>query len=262
MAFCVYKHTAPDGKVYIGITGRDPTERWANGKGYTGQRRFYNAIKKYGWETFSHEILAEDLTEEEAKEQEIALIALYDSTDPQKGYNVSKGGDLPNEEALKKARENRAAKKANGGSRATMEDILGRLDEVTDLAKGGHSVETIARHFGVGRSTFYDYMKKEPDISDAIKKGRAVLVTELKSALAKRAMGYDYEEVTTYIKQEKGKQVQTVERKKKHQPGDVGACHLLLKNLDETWHNDDVKTLEIKAKELELKEKKAEADTW
>ena len=26
--FCVYKHTTPSGKVYIGITSRKPKERW------------------------------------------------------------------------------------------------------------------------------------------------------------------------------------------------------------------------------------------
>lgn len=30
----VYKHTSPSGKVYIGITSRDPTKRWANRWGY------------------------------------------------------------------------------------------------------------------------------------------------------------------------------------------------------------------------------------
>ena len=61
MGYVVYKHTAPNGKVYIGITCRDPEERWANGKGYNGQY-FGRAVKKYGWENFSHEKLFSDLT--------------------------------------------------------------------------------------------------------------------------------------------------------------------------------------------------------
>lgn len=31
--YSVYKHTAPNGKVYIGITGKDPEKRWLNGGG-------------------------------------------------------------------------------------------------------------------------------------------------------------------------------------------------------------------------------------
>lgn len=261
MSFSVYKHTAPDGKVYIGFTGQKPEEHWADGKGYTGQTRLYKAIKKHGWDNFKHEILAEGLSEEEAKEQALSLIAEYDSTNPKKGYNSERDGQ-PTEEALTRARENKAAKKANGGKRTTLEEILDDLETVTALSRGGHSIKTIAAHFGVGRSTFYDYMNAYPDISDAIKKGKAILVTDVKSALTKRALGYDFEETTTIIRQEKGKQYQSIEKKMKHQPPDVGACHLLLKNLDEDWHNDDISTIKMKKKELELKEKKTEADTW
>ena len=31
MKYCVYKHTSPSGKVYIGITRNDPIKRWQNG---------------------------------------------------------------------------------------------------------------------------------------------------------------------------------------------------------------------------------------
>lgn len=43
--YCVYKHTLPNEKIYIGITSQNPIYRWDNGKGYKGQF-FYNAIKK------------------------------------------------------------------------------------------------------------------------------------------------------------------------------------------------------------------------
>ena len=42
--YCVYKHTSPSGKVYIGQTSINPLDRWQNGKGYKKQA-FYNAIK-------------------------------------------------------------------------------------------------------------------------------------------------------------------------------------------------------------------------
>lgn len=102
MGYVVYKHTAPNGKVYIGITCRDPEERWANGKGYNGQY-FGRAVKKYGWENFSHEILFSDLTKEQACEKEIELISFYNSTNPKKGYNLSTGGE--NSSPTKQTRE-------------------------------------------------------------------------------------------------------------------------------------------------------------
>lgn len=91
--YCVYKHASPSGKVYIGITGSEPKERWKNGLGYYRQTRFYRAIQKYGWDAFSHEILFSGLSEEKAKEIEMRLIADHKSNDKQHGYNTTLGGD-------------------------------------------------------------------------------------------------------------------------------------------------------------------------
>lgn len=93
MAYCVYKHTSPHGKVYIGITCQDPRKRWGGGAGYLNNPYFYNAISKYGWDNFSHEILFSELSKEEAEAKEIELIALYDSTNRDKGYNHELGGN-------------------------------------------------------------------------------------------------------------------------------------------------------------------------
>ena len=91
--YIVYKHTSPSGKVYIGITSQEIRKRWKNGKGYEGCKAFFRAISKYGWENIKHEILFENLTKEEAIKKEIELIDFYDSTNPQKGYNLTTGGE-------------------------------------------------------------------------------------------------------------------------------------------------------------------------
>lgn len=93
--WCVYMHTCKEnGKVYIGITCQKPEWRWrSDGSGYIGSTYFWSAIQKYGWENFAHQIIFDGLSREEACEAEINLISLYDSTNPQKGYNLSKGGD-------------------------------------------------------------------------------------------------------------------------------------------------------------------------
>lgn len=90
--WCVYKHTTPSGKVYIGIA-KDVKHRWrGNGSGYKGSTRISNAIKKYGWYNIKHEILFSNLTKEEACQKEIELIKKFRSTDPAFGYNLLSGG--------------------------------------------------------------------------------------------------------------------------------------------------------------------------
>ena len=93
MEYCVYMHTCPKGRVYIGITRNNPLKRWQNGTGYRTNEYFTRAIKKYGWENFKHEILFTGLSEKEAKEKEIYLIAKYKSNQRKYGYNISSGGE-------------------------------------------------------------------------------------------------------------------------------------------------------------------------
>ena len=92
--YCVYKHTSPNGKVYIGITSnRNPNRRWKNGNGYKSNSYFYSAIEKYGWDNFEHEILENDLTLTEAYAKETYYIDRFQSNDPEYGYNLTAGGD-------------------------------------------------------------------------------------------------------------------------------------------------------------------------
>lgn len=97
--YCVYMHKNKiNNKVYIGLTN-DTKNRWrANGKGYKNYendnpRPFYNAIKKYGWDNFEQIILSDNLSYEEACEEEIKHIRKHKSTQKKYGYNVSEGGN-------------------------------------------------------------------------------------------------------------------------------------------------------------------------
>ena len=94
MAYLIYKHTNNiNGKVYIGQTGRSIASRWGkNGQYYKQCSKFWNAIQKYGWHNFSHEILVDNIpTRDEANRIEQYYIeVIYDSV--KNGYNISKGG--------------------------------------------------------------------------------------------------------------------------------------------------------------------------
>lgn len=82
----VYKHTFPNGKVYIGIAD-DYYSRWNDGRGYKDNAPMYEDIKKYGWNGITHEILKECDTRKEAEQLEQQLIIAYRSEDKDYGYN-------------------------------------------------------------------------------------------------------------------------------------------------------------------------------
>lgn len=95
-SYCVYCHKSKvNGKVYVGMTKMKPEYRWNHGKGYESSARFSEAIKQYGWESFEHIILDENLTRDQAILKEKEYISLYEATNPEKGFNVSCGGDKP-----------------------------------------------------------------------------------------------------------------------------------------------------------------------
>lgn len=112
--YSVYMHISPSGKRYIGITSKRPERRWRSGSGYCKNRYFYNAIQKYGWGNFEHEILFENLTKEEAEQIEINMISHYKSDDRNYGYNIERGGNCigkTSEETRKKMSESHKGEK-------------------------------------------------------------------------------------------------------------------------------------------------------
>ena len=90
--YCVYCHTSPDGRRYIGVTCRKPEKRWNYGNGYKENSYFTRSIEKYGWGNFKHEILCEGLTRQGASWLEKKFIEFYGTTDRAKGFNLELGG--------------------------------------------------------------------------------------------------------------------------------------------------------------------------
>jgi len=96
----IYKHTLliseNAGKAYIGQTCTSTKDRWHNGKGYRNCTIFWRAIKKYGWDNFSHEILEDGINSRElANEREIFWISFFNTylgNANCNGYNMTRGG--------------------------------------------------------------------------------------------------------------------------------------------------------------------------
>lgn len=87
----IYKYTSPSKKTYIGQTRYSLDKRSKkDGSGYKNCSVFYSAIKKYGFENFSVEILEECLIEQ-LDQREAYYIKKYNSLVPY-GYNIYSSG--------------------------------------------------------------------------------------------------------------------------------------------------------------------------
>jgi group I intron endonuclease len=84
MEIYIYKHTSPSGKCYIGQT-TNPKNRWRS-SAYKPCPKFYNAIQKYGWCNFTHEIIFTCHDQFEANRKEEYFIREYNSVTD--GYNT------------------------------------------------------------------------------------------------------------------------------------------------------------------------------
>jgi hypothetical protein len=87
------------GRCYVGLTKKTVLERW-NQHVYTSTRlaekgwsHFANAIRKYGKDAFQHEVLTTCDTLETANAAEQEWIEKLGTRDPEKGFNLAKGGN-------------------------------------------------------------------------------------------------------------------------------------------------------------------------
>ena len=111
-------------------------------------------------------------------------------------------------------------------------DNLMRLEA---WARNGLTDEQIAHNMGITTSTLYDWKNKYTDISESLKRGKEVIDVIVENALLKRALGYEYEEVS-----EKYEYGMLTERKvtKKEVVPDTTAQIFWLKNRNpEAWRD-------------------------
>lgn len=80
-------------------------------------------------------------------------------------------------------------------------------------ARDGLTDEQIAHNVGVSTKTLYEWKKTHGEISEALKRGKAVVDYEVENALLKRALGYEYTEERIEVSEKDGKKViQTVKQ--------------------------------------------------
>lgn len=74
----------------------------------------------------------------------------------------------------------------------TKESLL----KIQGWARDGLTDEQIAHNMGIATGTLYSWKNKYGEINEALKEGKEVVDIKVENALLKRALGYEYEEIT------------------------------------------------------------------
>jgi group I intron endonuclease len=119
MIFTIYLITNKlSGKVYVGQTEQVLERRWSlhksrarRNEGYTAH--LYNAVRKYGFDSFEIKEIASCNSLEWCNYLETLYILIYDSMNPEIGYNMNSGGNkrVPRPEEIEKARQRTLGRK-------------------------------------------------------------------------------------------------------------------------------------------------------
>lgn len=70
------------------------------------------------------------------------------------------------------------------------------LLKLSAWARDGLTDEQIAQNMGIHRDTLNEWKKRYSDISDTLKRGKDVIDIQVENALLRRALGYEYKEVS------------------------------------------------------------------
>ena len=135
----VYIYTFPNGKKYIGQTTQTLEKRAQNGSGYKLQPVVYHAILKYGWNNIQKDIF-KCQSEEEMDSLERELIAKYNTTDREYGYNLDNGGHLGkhhSEETKRKMGESHKGKQGYWAGKHRSEETKRKISESQHGEKNG-----------------------------------------------------------------------------------------------------------------------------
>lgn len=140
--------------------------------------------------------------------------------------------------------------------------IKPRFDDILKWLRNGATEQQIYKNLGITKQTFYTYKKEKMEFFDLLKKGQESLVEQLRGALIKKALGFEYKESKRITKYEDGNEIIQTEEYTKQSLPDVAAANLLLKNYDkENWSNDP-RNDDLKREELEMKKKLFDKENW
>lgn len=142
-------------------------------------------------------------------------------------------------------------------------EIKPHLKEIENAVKNGATCSEIANALNIAESTLYKYKAEKAEFSAAFARGRASIVIEIRAALLKKALGFEYEEEKRVGRKDaKGENIVLVEKYKKYQPPSETAAAMLLRNYDENWLDKDNATTQLKQQEFELRKAIADSNNF
>lgn len=168
-------------------------------------------------------------------------------------------------------------KKTKRGAPSKYESkVKSRFDEIKEWLEVGATEKEIYTNLGICKDTWIRYKIDYIELSDLIKNSRKNPVIQIKKAMLKRAVGFQYEEkkVTTQMIKFKDEalgeipaQVIRTEVTTKTALPDPAAGLILLQHwdLDDKGHTKwsrDPANRELKKEELEFKKKQLEEESW
>lgn len=138
-----------------------------------------------------------------------------------------------------------------------------RLKDIEKWVQNDMSDDNIAKNLGISLRSLYEYKGKYPQLSQIYTRARAKMVEDVKSALLKKALGFEYkEEKRTARKDKNGETIVFVEEYKKYSPPSETAAAMLLRNYDKTWTDADNATVRLRKEAQDLKKAIAEATNF
>lgn len=139
------------------------------------------------------------------------------------------------------------------------EYVKPHLEKIRDWVKSGATEEEICKALGISTSTFNVYKQQYSELMESLRTGRQCVVLDIKSALYKKAMGFEYEEKRGIKKD--GKTV-SMEVYVKYCPPDTTAAAMLLRNLDPEYRDKDYTFTDCRKQEVELRKALAECNNF
>lgn len=134
-------------------------------------------------------------------------------------------------------------------------------------ARNGLTDQQIAHNCGISAKTLYEWKLKHSEIGEALKEGKEIIDLMVENALLKRALGYDYEEIThervlVGVDEETKRPIHEMALTKivtKMVIPDTTAQIFWLKNRKKAEWRDNEERMEIEREKLELAKRLTEA---